>query len=186
LLNTIALTDDHADITQWAAFKKGDRQAFSALFRQYYPLLVQYGSKICIDPLALEDCIQDLFIELWQSRASAEVKSVKAYLLKSLKYKLYKLFRQQNPMQSADAAFDTMAFEISHENFMVEREEERSKTHTIINAVNQLPDRQKEIVYLKIFKELGYEEISEVMNINYQVARNLFSQAMKSLRQLLK
>lgn len=49
----------------------------------------------------------------------------------------------------------------------------------------KLSDRQKEIVYLKIFKGLSYDEIAPIMNINYQASRNLFSQAIKSLRQLL-
>lgn len=179
------MRDEHTDITNWAAFKNGDREAFSVLFRRYYPLLIQYGSKICNDPLALEDCIHDLFIELWQSRSNADVKSVKAYLLKALKYKLYKILRLQQPLQSADTAFESIVFEISHDNFIVHHEEEKLKSHALIKAVNQLPSRQKEIVYLKIFKGLSYEEISEVMNINYQVARNLFYQSLKSLRQLL-
>jgi len=183
--NTIALKENYTEITFWAAFKSGDREVFSALFCNYYPLLVQYGIKICSDSSALEDCIQDLFIELWQSPAHTQVSSVKAYLLKSLKYKLYKLFRQQQPVQSTDTAFDTMAFEISHENFLVDREEVQFKANEIINAVNKLPNRQKEIVYLKIYKGFSYEEISEVMGINYQVARNLFYQSLKSLRQLL-
>jgi RNA polymerase sigma-70 factor (ECF subfamily) len=179
------LKDDRTDIALWSAFKEGDRDAFAALFRRYHPLLVQYGSKICNDLSVLEDCIQDLFIEIWQSRSSTEVNSVKAYLLKSLKNKLYKLFRRQQPLASSDTAFDAMAFEISHESFLIGREDERLKTHEVLNAVNQLPARQKEIVYLRIYKKLSYEEISEVMNINYQVARNLFSQSVKSLRKII-
>ncbi len=179
------MRDDDTDITCWSAFKNGDRDAFSALFRRYYPLLLQYGSKICNDPVALEDCIHDLFIELWQSRSTTEVKSVKAYFLKALKYKLYKLQRQQQPLQSADAVFDSLQFEISHDHFIIHQEEERFKSHELIRAVNLLPNRQKEIVYLKIFKGMNYEEISEIMNINYQVARNLFYQSLKSLRQML-
>jgi RNA polymerase sigma-70 factor (ECF subfamily) len=179
------LHKDDNDIALWAAFKSGDKEVFAGLFRQYYPLLVQYGSKICSDPAALEDCIQDLFIELWQSRSVTQVSSVKAYLLKSLKYKLYKLFRQKQPVQSSDTALEGMTFEISHETFLVEREEERHKTREIIAVLNKLPNRQKEIVYLKIYKGLSYDEISEVMDINYQVARNLFYQSLKSLRQLM-
>jgi len=52
----------------------------------------------------------------------------------------------------------------------------------ILRALNKLPPRQKEIIYLKIYKGLNYEEISEVMSINYQVVRNLLCQALKTFK----
>jgi RNA polymerase sigma-70 factor (ECF subfamily) len=75
--------------------------------------------------------------------------------------------------------------ELSHDQFITTREDELDTAKKIIDAVNSLPGRQKEIIYLRIYQGLSYEEISEVMNINYQVARNLFHQSIKSLRQLL-
>ena len=84
------LNDNKADMEMWQAFKEGDRDAFDKLFRNYFPSLVQYGSRICADNHIVDDCIQDLFIELWQSRSATTLQSVKAYLLKSLKYKLFK------------------------------------------------------------------------------------------------
>jgi DNA-directed RNA polymerase specialized sigma subunit, sigma24 homolog len=47
------------------------------------------------------------------------------------------------------------------------------------------PPRQKEIIYLKYYMNLSYEEVSEVMNINYQAARNLVYQSIKVLKNVL-
>lgn len=184
-LNENCLNDNQADIFWWNAFKQGDRQAFDQLFRKYYPLLLQYGSKICPDKNQLEDCIQELFIEIWQSRASSQVQSVKAYLLKALKYKLYRQIRASRNLRTVDTLEEEMSFVLSYDHFLVEKEDRKRSSQMIIDAVNRLPHRQKEIIYLKIFQGLSYEELSEVMNINYQVARNLFSQSLKSLKQLL-
>src|ERR1043165_9951653 len=96
----------------WQAFKEGDSHAFDNLFRHYYPILIQYGSKITTDKDLLNDCIQDLFIELWQSTSNTVVQSVKAYLLRSLKYKLYKQFRQGQPMNPVNQVEDRIPFEI--------------------------------------------------------------------------
>jgi RNA polymerase sigma factor (sigma-70 family) len=179
------LNDNQTDIFWWNAFKEGDREAFDNLFRRYYPLLFQYGSKITANRELVDDCIQDLFIELWQSRANTTVQSVKAYFLKALKYKLFRQFRTMQASQTTELIPDNHSFEISHDHFIIHREEEMQTAKKMITAINQLPNRQKEIVYLKIYQGLSYEEISEVMNINYQAARNLFYQAVKSLRQIL-
>lgn len=155
------------------------------LFSVYYPVLLKYGSKFCPGQELLEDCIQDLFAEIWQSPSSPEIQSVKAYLLKALKYKLYKKLRQRPPGSYVEGAANEMAFEISHENFLIEQEDNEQRIRQVIDTLRQLQPRQREIIYLKIFQELSYEEVGEIMNINYQVTRNLMSQAIKALRKLL-
>lgn len=175
----------NGDIDLWNAFKTGDREAFGEIFRRHYPLLLQYGSKICTDNTVVEDCIQELFTELWQNKPVSEIQSVKAYLLVAVKYKIFKTYRNHPAIKSFEEASDNTPFEISHENFLVANEDDRQKAMLIINALKDLPARQKEIIYLKIYQNLRYEEISEVMGINYQASRNLFSQALKSLRKLL-
>jgi RNA polymerase sigma-70 factor (ECF subfamily) len=171
------------DIELWNAFKEGDRDAFGTLFKRHYSLLYQYGVKINPDTDVVEDCIQELFVELWHNKSAATVQSVKAYLLTSLKYKLFKISRDTLSRLAKDE--ENIAFDISYENNMEAREDANLQTVSIITALNQLPPRQKEIVYLKIFHGFSYEELSEIMNINYQVCRNLFSQSIKSLRKLL-
>ncbi len=172
------------DIELWNAFKNGDKESFGGLFHRYYSLLFHYGSKFCSDVNLLEDCIQELFLELWQSGSGSQVQSVKAYLLRALKYKIFKLYRNEKTKQTAEIT-DDMAFELSHENFLISTYEDRQKQSRIIEAIQQLPNRQREIVYLKLYQGFSYDELSEVMQINNQAARNLFYQAVKSLRKVL-
>ena len=172
------------DIELWNAFKNGDRESFGDLFRRYYTLLFQYGSKFCPDVTLLEDCIQELFLELWQGGSASEVQSVKAYLLKALKYKIFKQCQNKKTKQTGEIT-EEMVFELSHENFLISAQENQQKLSRIIEAIQQLPNRQREIVYLKLYQGLNYDELSEVMQINYQATRNLFYQAIKSLRKML-
>ena len=76
-------------------------------------------------------------------------------------------------------------FEFSHETLLINKQESEEKAARVIAAMQQLSNRQKEIIYLKFYQELNYEEVSEIMGINYQVARNLFHQSVKALRKLL-
>jgi len=178
------LTTANQDIMLWESFRKGDKEAFAALFREHYGTLYRFGNKFTPDTELLEDCIQELFIELWQAKSQVPVLSVKAYLLKSLKYKLLKSFRKRGRILPIHDNGD-IPFELSYETFLIAQQESDEKKQLVIGALERLSNRQKEIIYLKYYQNLSYEEVSEIMNINYQVARNLLYQAIKSLKNML-
>ena len=184
LVNHYYLTTATEDITLWESFRNGDKDAFTALFRRHYAALFRFGSKFTTDSKLLEDCIQELFLELWQAKSRTPVLSVKTYLLKSLKYKLLRAFRQRGKvLLTADSPEGH--FEWSHENFLIAEQESQEKKRKVLAALDRLSNRQKEIIYLKYYQDLSYEEVSEIMNINYQAARNLLYQAIKSLKNIL-
>jgi len=178
------LNTANQDITLWESFRKGDKEAFAALFREHYETLYKFGNKFTTDTELLEDCIQELFVELWQSSSQTHVLSVKAYLLKSLKYKLLKAFRQKGKVIALTDNGEGH-FEWSHETFLIAQQDSNEKKKLVLKALSRLSSRQKEIIYLKYYQGLSYEEVSEIMNINYQVARNLLYQAIKSLKMIL-
>ena len=171
------------DIRLWESFRKGDREAFASLFRKYYPILIHFGTKFTHETDVLEDCIQELFIQLWQSKSQTEVLSVKAYLLKSLKYKVLKTLKKSEKQKTLSTI--ESVYEFSYEQILIERDETVQKNQKIKDALQQLSTRQKEIIYLKFYQGLSYEEVSEVMNINYQVCRNLLYQSVKALKKIL-
>jgi RNA polymerase sigma-70 factor (ECF subfamily) len=177
------LSNDDQDITLWERFRDGDTAAFSLLFRRHYESLVRYGNKFTPNTEALEDSIQELFIELWQAKSRTPVLSVRAYLLKALKYKLLKKYnRMQDTVPLKE---DEGGFEWSPESSLIARQDSHEKEKIVTVALNGLTSRQKEIVYLKYYQNLSYEEVSEIMNINYQAARNLLYQAIKALKSRL-
>lgn len=178
------MSSPDSDIRLWNAAIKGDRNSFGELFRRHYGLLFQYGTKICRDKQALEDNIQDLFAEIWRKRPEQPVHSVQAYLLQALKFKLYKMYRDNKPTLDLDIN-DEGLFELGHDTIMISEKDNSERTRKIFEAFEKLPARQKEIIYLKIYKGLSYEEISLIMDINYQVVRNLLCQALKTFRKLI-
>ena len=169
----------------WTNLKAGDKNALGFFYTKYLKSLYNYGMKVSRDAGLVEDCIQDLFADIWQSKAASEVESVKAYLFKALKYKIFKKQRNRLLKNHSGEFPDEMMFEISHDTFLAEEQENKERVRKVIEALNKLPNRQREVIYLKIFHELSYEEVSDIMNINYQVCRNLMSQAIKALRKIL-
>jgi RNA polymerase sigma factor (sigma-70 family) len=178
------LKPNEEDILLWKQYQLGNETAFGQIFTRLYPSLFQFGCKMTAHSEVLEDCIQELFTELWQNRSQTEVLSVKAYLLKSLKYKLLRALSKKatTSMEDSERAY---GFELSHESLLITNEENKELTDRVLKAFGELSSRQKEIIYLKFYQELSYEEISEVMNINYQVSRNLLYQAIKALKKLM-
>jgi len=171
------------DIILWESFLKGDAPSLGILFKKYYSPLIQYGNKICKHTQLLEDSIQDLFLEIWRKKNDIPIVSIKAYLFGALKYKLLKQIREGNT-GSIDL-LDDHEFVLSRESFMITTEEEKAISDQLVRALAQLSNRQREVVYLKFYHQLDYEEVSAIMHINYQATRNLLYQAVKSLRRSL-
>ena len=162
---------------------EGNKDAFSAMFRRFYPMLFQYGSKITTDKELLEDVIQELFLDLWQKPTSQQLHSIKAYLLQALKFKLYKSFRKPN-LASTQTKEEDYGFDLSRETMLINKEEDDERLQKLVAALAKLTPRQREVIYLKIYKGLSYEEVSEVMQLNYQVVRNLLYTALKAFKKL--
>ena len=74
-----------SDQVLWNALKKGDMDAFSVLFKTFYPQLHSYGLKITNNNVALtEDCIQDFFLYIYEHRDNlADLETLKPYLYNS-------------------------------------------------------------------------------------------------------
>lgn len=96
------LSSSLPDPALWQAFKQGDRVAFERIYEQHIQPLINYGYKITTDRNLIQDCIQDLFVELWESRERlTNTDSVRFYLLKALRNKLIRHL-QATPTDSLD------------------------------------------------------------------------------------
>lgn len=174
-----------SDTILWNQFRNGDEESFITVFRNYYSNLYNYGCKITNDHDIVEDCIQELFIEMWRTNGKAEIISLKAYIFKAFKFKLLKAISKLSRTSNFQGDQSEHAFELSHEMFLINQHENKEQAKKVQDALQHLSPRQKEIIYFKFYMDLSYEEVSEVMNINYQAARNLVYQSIKVLKKIL-
>ncbi len=171
------------ETTLWKTFLKGDRASFEALFNRYYKSLFQYGHKLIRDQQLVDDCIQDLFFELWTGREGlSEIGSVKGYLFKALRYKLYRAVRKDSRYDTLSEATQ-MQWEGSHESLMIAEERDDALRKRLHHFLDQLSPRQREAVELRFNNQMSYEEISNIMSISYQAAVNLIYKSIKYLRE---
>jgi RNA polymerase sigma factor (sigma-70 family) len=174
----------------WMRFISGDHQAFSELYDQYADVLYAFGRRYTPDHGLVRDCIHDLFIDLHNYRQSlAEHVNVKFYLLKSFRRKLYAAHRKATILHmdrwTSDDSFGMNAFVFSIEHDIIVDEKQREILQHLSAEINLLPDRQREILYLRFNEDLDYEEIASMMQISVPTCRTFIYRALKQLRSKL-
>ena len=186
LLAKLITTSVDRDAVLWKEMKGGNEFAFREIFDNYSNLLFQYGTTISKDRELVKDCIQELFITIWANRSSIGIaRSIRYYLLFSLRRLLLKKIRAGRNFSSI-TAFTNLDLTVEVDvDTIVRKETHIHNTLLISSAVDALPERQKEIIFLKFYQELKYEEIEKIMNLNNQVVRNTLYKALNSLRRQL-
>lgn len=170
----------------WTAFKKGDWEAYTSLYHAYYRLLNNYAYKFTKDINLIEDAIQDLFITLWANRDNlGNPLSVKNYLYKSIRNILFRKIKAEARFFDLQEDNESMPFEISYDHQLILNEEEKRLQQIIKDVLHKLPARQQEIIYLRFYDGLSYEEIADIMCINVSSAYKLLYKALENLQQSL-
>lgn len=173
------------DITLWTNLKNGDEKSFSLLFERYYSYLVSYGNSLSPFAEKVQDCIQDVFTDIWVYRNSLQSSVVvKAYLLSSVRKRIARLNERDHIFRKA-ASTDALAFllEFSVENDLLDDDYATKEKVTHLNKLlNDLPARQKEALYLRYHQGLNVEQIAEMLDVNYQSASNLLHRGLLTLR----
>ena len=173
-----------AEVDIWKSFLQGDKAALEQLMQVYYKPLFHYGSKYSEDAELVKDCIQELFIGLWDRRMRLSVAvNPRPYLMASLRRALHRKLQSESRLlkYKADGS-DYFNFEISIEQKMIDSESLQLVIKRIAEAMAKLPKRQKEVIYLKFFQNLSREEIAKIMGNNPQTISNLLQLALKKLR----
>ena len=172
------------DCLLWSQLKAGDEEAFSLLFEKYYSLLVNYGKTLNSESEIVKDCIQDVFVDIWNYRNNLnEARVVKAYLLSSVRKRIVRL-HERNHIFSNAINIDSIDFlyEYSIEDRLIADETMTNSVKKINMLLNSLPARQSEALYLRYHQGLTVDQVSEVLNINYQSTKNLLHRAILQLR----
>ncbi len=168
--------DDLARI--WDKFREGDQEAFASLFESLSEPLYRYGMKFIADPGQVEDCIQDVFLKLHRNRASLPaVENPRFYLMRALKNRIIDQIKKQRPEELVSAS--ELPFIAAYE---MPEEGDGRHSEQFARLLASLSPRQKEAIYLRFQQEMSYEEVSSLLGITYQSARNLVHRAVEKIR----
>lgn len=170
------------DSILWDLFRDGDEVAYTRLMQKYSRPLFNYGFRICQDKDFLKDCIQDVFLELWNRRLKiSSTPAVKYYLFKAVRLRIFREQSKWNRGEPLDENYEFIA-EFNIESKMITDLETIELSARIKQVLNALPPRQREIMYLRFYENLDFDNISQIMEISKQSVHNLLQKAYKNFR----
>jgi len=167
----------------WAVVSEGNQRAFSLLHTNLYPDLYCYIYRMLDDEETADDILQELFVKIWSKREQIGViRNVRAYFFTAAKSMtinhIRKVKHEQIRLNESHFPFQTS----SDEQLMIAKENTAELKNRIGETLNQLPARQKEIIYLKYFENMDYQKIALVTGIKYQSVINHVYRAFETLR----
>lgn len=177
-----------ADQLAWQAFTgRGDNAAFEWLYRHFIHTLLDYSYKICGEKTLAEDAVQNVFTYLLLHRRQLPLpQSVKFYLLRCVRNELLKLLRRRRRTLPAPGLFDTMLhLQPAAHTSALDAFLQKDQLAALQQYIQQLPARQKEVIYLRFFHGLRYAEIAVIMQIDQKSAYKTVYKALETLRQIM-
>jgi RNA polymerase sigma factor (sigma-70 family) len=165
----------------WNSFRQGDMASYAVIYRKYFFILYGYGRKICQNEELVKDCVQDLFLKIWNNRETlSDTTSVKYYLFTSLRNKLLDHLRSnQHQYEKVLSAFETSILD----QIPVADVGEDARKDKVLGAINKLSAYQQKILRLKFSDERTNKEIADELGITIQ---SVYNSVFKTLRVIRK
>jgi len=154
----------------------GDIESFGKLCQRYYPAMVAIGYSVLVDHQLAEDAAQESF-----ARA----------LISLRKLKNQTRFAPWLAAICRNVAKDMVtikAKQISTDNFsqVAKDYDYNESTRLIRQAIEQLPVSVKELIVLRYYNGLSYEEISSVLGISRPTINGRLTRAKRKMAKYLR
>lgn len=156
----------------------GDSAAFAVLVRRYTPMMRAYARRILPGSADVDDVVQDAFITAWDQLPTLDDPArVKSWLMRITGRKAIDRIRSARP----HAPLSEMELSAPDRISPPRRAEARAGIAALSEAINQLPDAQRECWVLRELGGYSYEEIADALDIPVSTVRGLLARARKYL-----
>jgi RNA polymerase sigma factor (sigma-70 family) len=175
--------NDNTDPSDISANERGEqRREYDVLIRTYSKQLFDFGFRFCQDGEIVKDCLQQLYLDLWNRGFDvAHDRRIKSYLFKAIKNRVLREKEKWSKNSPIEEGYD-FVLEFGAEMSMIALEGDRELAFKLQKILNELPPRQREIIYLKFYQGLDTDQISAIMGINPQSVHNLLQKAYQNIK----
>jgi len=161
--------------------RTGSRKSYEAFFKKYYQDLYLWSNSIVKNADAAEDIVQDFFIDFWEKKRFKSVTSnLQSYIYRSVRNSSLNYIKREQKL----------IHDIEH----LEEKESAPKANSttiensqqIYSAINELPEKCREVFMLCCVSGYTYNEAAEELNVTINTVRTHMVRAFKFLREKLK
>lgn len=156
----------------------GSELHFKELFDLYWFKLYVIANNVLQNEAEAEDVVQELFINLWDRRASLVIDNLGGYLYTAVRYSVAKKLGKRPLQKNHEELFEAIQDKANLESAL----ELNDLIDFIRGKIDELPDRCKEVFELSRFQQLSNKEIAEKLNISTSTVENQINKALKNLR----
>lgn len=162
-----------------------DRSAFKYLFATFHRQLCYFALKIIKDSCEAEDIVQEIFMSLWKGdfEEFTHINALRNFLYRSVQNRCLNYIRNQKirtrnykNLQEKDP--------IDEDDFLC-RQIQAEVIAEIFEAIQELPEKCREVFTLFYIEELEDKEIAEQLNISVTTIRTQKQRAKSYLRSRL-
>lgn len=158
--------------------KAGEEPALAEIHAYYWKPLFSSAFRVLQDRAAAQDVVQEVFISLWEKRATSDIQSLPAYLFGAVHFQVLNSIRHQKTDQRLLKRLKAASVSIlaSQPYLFIELKE----IYTRVLA--SLPEDQRR--YFRLNRDHGrtYQQIAEDNKISVKTVEKKISQTLKSIR----
>ncbi|MDR6785560.1 RNA polymerase sigma-70 factor (family 1) [Pedobacter africanus] len=162
------------------AIKGNDHAAFEVLFNRYWEYLYSIIYRRLKDRDQAQDIVQDIFIYIWNSRASLSVRTgMEPYLFTAAKNQLYSLYRREKLKLTREAELQYQTpVSAQTDELVLFKEVDRLVT----DELERMPDNVRKCFTLSREEGKSIREIALELMLSEKTVKNNISDALKRLR----
>jgi RNA polymerase sigma-70 factor (ECF subfamily) len=170
------------DVRLFERVRARDRDAFEALYRLYHPRLARFLLNLLHRPQLVEEVLNDTLFVVWERSDTFRGASKLSTWIFAIAYRkaMKALRRLDEPVEDHDA--DLRPADGDEPDAPVNRH--RMQT-ALMAALQRLSADHRAVVDLTYFHEMGYREISEIMDCPVDTVKTRMFHARRHLRRLL-
>jgi len=158
--------------------KKSSDEAFMEIYDRYALKVNAYCRSILNDRELAEDILQETFIKFYQNvKPDFKEGTVIGYLIR-ISRNLCLNYKRDNKQT---VSIDDFEFPVYDKNTY----EEKELNDLLMISLDLLDSETKDVLVMRVFNDLPYEEIAEIMNITETRARYIVFKAKSKLKNIL-
>ena len=178
------LTGEDLDIID--ALKKQDKKRFEVFYKKYYRPLFTVAYRYVGNTEIAEEIVHDVFITIWNKADQLNIQSsMKSYLFRSIVNSSLNHIKKEKTKSEKQSAYE-IAVGQELDNVEDETNEAEEKLlKGLEDALELLPDKCKQVMYLSRFGKLKQQDIADQMEISIKTVKNHLTYGFKKLREHL-